>query len=133
MLVILLSAAAAVRKNRRLCARILKIAALPASYIISHLCIMGFGTLSYSANRDLFLILIITCFLYCAALLAIGAVQSGREKRESLSLSLIHISGEAVKILQKMKTALKISGGGKDAMVSGKCFSAREEIEKTEL
>lgn len=59
---------AAVRKNRRLCARILKIAALPASYIISHLCIMGFGTLSYSANRDLFLILIITCLLYCAAL-----------------------------------------------------------------
>lgn len=87
VLIILLSAAAAVRKDRRLCARILKIAALPASYIISHLCIRGFGTLSYSANRDLFLILIITCLLYCTALLAIGAVQSGREKHESLSLA----------------------------------------------
>ena len=87
VLVILLLAAAAVRKNCRLFVRIMKIAALPASYVISHLCIMGFGFSSYSANRALFLILIITCLLYCAALLAIGVVQSGREKRESLSLA----------------------------------------------
>lgn len=85
VLVILLSAAVALHKKCRLCTHLLRIAALPASYIISHLCIMGFGFSSYSATRALFLILTVTCLLYCTALLAIGAVQSEREKRESLS------------------------------------------------
>jgi len=61
-----------------------------------------------------------------------AAAFSGNDK-DGYTFVLASAAGEAVKILQKMKTALKISGGGKDAMVSGKCFSAREEIEKTEL
>ena len=61
-----------------------------------------------------------------------AAAFSGNDA-DGYTFVLVSAAGEAVKILQKMKTALKISGGGKDAMVSGKCFSAREEIEKTEL
>lgn len=50
-----------------------------------------------------------------------AAAFSGNDK-DGYTFVLASAAGEAVKILQKMKTALKISGGGKDAMDKRKMF-----------
>lgn len=42
-----------------------KIVFVPVSYLIGHICIKGFNTISYSAPRDLSLILLASILVYC--------------------------------------------------------------------
>lgn len=51
----------------------------PASYIISHLCIMGVHTVTYSMQRDFFLILFVSVLLYCGMLLALNIYNLRKE------------------------------------------------------
>lgn len=58
------------RKHENLKIFLKKIILLPISYIISHICIKGFTTTSYSVQRDFFGILLLTVPMYC--ILTIG-------------------------------------------------------------
>ena len=66
-------------KPRRLVERLILI---PISYMLGHLCVLGFHTLSYSEWRDAQMILAIGILFYCAMLLALSIFYSRKELRD---------------------------------------------------
>lgn len=65
-------------KPRRLVERLILI---PIAYMLGHLCVLGFHTLSYSEWRDAQMILAIGILFYCAMLLALSIFYSRKELR----------------------------------------------------
>lgn len=53
------------RNNNKVKGIIQKIVFVPVSYLIGHICIKGFNTISYSAPRDFSLILLVSILIYC--------------------------------------------------------------------
>lgn len=66
-------------KPRRLVERLILI---PIAYMLGHLCVLGFHTLSYSEWRDVQMILAIGILFYCAMLLALSIFYSRKELRD---------------------------------------------------
>ena len=66
-------------KPRRLVERLILI---PIAYMLGHLCVLGFHTLSYSEWRDAQMILAIGVLFYCAMLLALSIFYSRKELRD---------------------------------------------------
>ena len=66
-------------KPRRLVERLILI---PIAYMLGHLCVLGFHTLSYSEWRDAQMILAIGILFYCAMLLALSIFYSRKELRD---------------------------------------------------
>lgn len=66
-------------KPRRLVERLILI---PIAYMLGHLCVRGFHTLSYSEWRDAQMILAIGILFYCAMLLALSIFYSRKELRD---------------------------------------------------
>ena len=66
-------------KPRRLVERLILI---PIAYMLGHLCVLGFHTLSYSEWRDAQMILAIGILFYCALLLALSIFYSRKELRD---------------------------------------------------
>lgn len=66
-------------KQRRLVERLILI---PIAYMLGHLCVLGFHTLSYSEWRDAQMILAIGILFYCAMLLALSIFYSRKELRD---------------------------------------------------
>ena len=66
-------------KPRRLVERLILI---PIAYMLGHLCVLGFHTLSYSEWRDAQMILAIGILFYCAMLLAVSIFYSRKELRD---------------------------------------------------
>ncbi len=56
-------------RRDRLAAWIQRITCLPLSYVIAHICVLGFSTVSYSEQRDLSAIALIGLFICCALLM----------------------------------------------------------------
>lgn len=67
------------KKPRRLVERLILI---PIAYMLGHLCVLGFHTLSYSEWRDAQMILAIGILFYCAMLLALSIFYSRKELRD---------------------------------------------------
>lgn len=66
-------------KPRRLVERLILI---PIAYMLGHLCVLGFHTLSYSEWRGAQMILAIGILFYCAMLLALSIFYSRKELRD---------------------------------------------------
>ena len=66
-------------KPRRLVERLILI---PIAYMLGHLCVLGFHTLSYSEWRDTQMILAIGILFYCAMLLALSIFYSRKKLRD---------------------------------------------------
>lgn len=66
-------------KPRRLVERLILI---PIAYMLGHLCVLGFHTLSYSEWRDAQMILAIGILFYCAMLLTLSIFYSRKELRD---------------------------------------------------
>lgn len=66
-------------KPRRLVERLILI---PIAYMLGHLCVLGFHTLSYSEWRDAQMILAIGILFYCAMLLALSIFYSRKELQD---------------------------------------------------
>lgn len=66
-------------KPRRLVERLILI---PIAYMLGHLCVLGFHTLSYSEWRDAQMILAIGILFYCTMLLALSIFYSRKELRD---------------------------------------------------
>lgn len=66
-------------KPRRLVERLILI---PIAYMLGHLCVLGFHTLSYSEWRDAQMILAIGILFYCAMLLALSIFYSRKKLRD---------------------------------------------------
>lgn len=66
-------------KPRRLVERLILI---PIAYMLGHLCVLGFHTLSYSEWRDVQMILAIGILFYCAMLLALSIFYSRKKLRD---------------------------------------------------
>ena len=66
-------------KPRRLVERLILI---PIAYMLGHLCVLGFHTLSYSEWRDAQRILAIGILFYCAMLLALSIFYSRKKLRD---------------------------------------------------
>lgn len=66
-------------KPRRLVERLILI---PIAYMLGHLCVLGFHTLSYSEWRDAQMLLAIGILFYCAMLLALSIFYSRKELRD---------------------------------------------------
>lgn len=66
-------------KPRRLVERLILI---PIAYMLGHLCVLGFHTLSYSEWRDAQMILAIGILFYCVMLLALSIFYSRKELRD---------------------------------------------------
>lgn len=66
-------------KPRRLVERLILI---PIAYMLGHLCVLGFHTLSYSEWRDAQMILAIGILFYCAMMLALSIFYSRKELRD---------------------------------------------------
>lgn len=66
-------------KPRRLVERLILI---PIAYMLGHLCVLGFHTLSYSEWLDAQMILAIGILFYCAMLLALSIFYSRKELRD---------------------------------------------------
>ena len=66
-------------KPRRLVERLILI---PIAYMLGHLCVLGFHTLSYSEWHDAQMILAIGILFYCAMLLALSIFYSRKELRD---------------------------------------------------
>lgn len=66
-------------KPRHLVERLILI---PIAYMLGHLCVLGFHTLSYSEWRDAQMILAIGILFYCAMLLALSIFYSRKELRD---------------------------------------------------
>lgn len=64
------------RKRRNVFKWIERIALLPASYLVAHVCVMGFKTVTYSIIRDFFLIMLVAVILYVAAILALSCIST---------------------------------------------------------
>lgn len=56
------------KKKKRIVVWIERFLFLPFSYIIGHICVLGFNTVSYSEQRDISIIVLIGLFIYCALL-----------------------------------------------------------------
>lgn len=56
---------------------------LPMSYLVGHLCIKGFKTSSYSAQRDFFAILLVMIPIYCVFLLAINLLRKYKSTKQA--------------------------------------------------
>ena len=59
---------------------IFKIFALPLSYLLGHLCIKGLSTISYSATRDFFAILLAMLPIYCIILIGYSFLRTKMKK-----------------------------------------------------
>lgn len=62
------------RKRKTVSKWLGRIALLPASYLVAHVCVMGFKTITYSITRDFFLIMLVTVSVYVAALLVLSCI-----------------------------------------------------------
>jgi hypothetical protein len=71
------------RKNPKVKAWIIKITLLPLAYIISHLITKGFSTITYSMERDLIFILLVTVLLYAVGLVGLNLY---RNKKNDVKL-----------------------------------------------
>lgn len=63
-------------KQKNVSKWIVRIALLPVSYLVAHVCVMGFKTITYSITRDFFLIMLVAVLVYAAALLALSCVRT---------------------------------------------------------
>jgi len=70
------------RKRRRLRIWAERVVLLPISYVIGHLCVLGFHTVSYSAFRDLCVIVLIALVVYCAMLFLTDMIERRIEMRQ---------------------------------------------------
>jgi hypothetical protein len=73
------------RKNKKFQLWLERLTLFPVAYIISHLLIKGFTTISYAMSRDLIFILFVTVLFYIAGLLGISLY---RNKKEIKSISV---------------------------------------------
>lgn len=64
------------RKRKNVSKWIGRIVLLPASYLVAHVCVMGFKTITYSITRDFFLIMLVAVSVYIAALLALSCIRT---------------------------------------------------------
>lgn len=62
------------RKRKRFRIWVERITLLPVSYVIGHLCVLGFRTMSYSAFRDFCLIVLIGLLVYCAMIFLLNII-----------------------------------------------------------
>lgn len=69
------------RKNLKVRLWLERIVLFPAAYLIGHIMIMGFTTITYSMTRDFILILIVTVLLYAAGLLGISLYRNKKENK----------------------------------------------------
>lgn len=68
------------RRNEKVFSLAMKLLFLPVSYLIGHLIIKGFKTVSYAATRDFYAILLITIPLFIAFLIAINLIKAYKNK-----------------------------------------------------
>lgn len=59
-----------------------RISFLPLSYLVGHICVLGFHTVSYSEQRDLSVIVLIGLFAYCALLSGSDLYRLHKELKE---------------------------------------------------
>lgn len=69
------------RRNEKVFNLAKKLLFLPVAYLIGHLIIKGFKTVSYSATRDFYAILLITIPLYISFLIAENLIKAYKTKR----------------------------------------------------
>lgn len=70
------------RKKEKPRRRVERLILIPIAYMLGHLCVLGFHTLSYSEWRDAQMILAIGILFYCAMLLALSIFYSRKELRD---------------------------------------------------
>jgi hypothetical protein len=70
------------RKNINMMRWLTKLSVLPSSYILSHICIKGFGGTTYAFQRDFFLILLLSAIISIAAIA--GIMIYGKKKAKSI-------------------------------------------------
>ncbi len=70
------------RQRERVRLWIERLSFLPASYLVGHVCVLGFHTVSYSEQRDLSAIVLIGLFVYCALLSAGALFRLHRELKD---------------------------------------------------
>ena len=70
------------RKKEKLRRLVERLILIPIAYMLGHLCVLGFHTLSYSEWRDAQMILAIGILFYCAMLLALSIFYSRKELRD---------------------------------------------------
>ncbi len=70
------------RGKRRIAVWIERFSLLPFSYMIGHICVLGFSTVSYSEQRDASVILLIGLFVYCALLIGGNLYRLHNELKE---------------------------------------------------
>lgn len=70
------------RKKKRVAVWIEQFSFLPFSYIVGHICVLGFSTVSYSEQRDASIILLIGLFVYCALLIGGNLYRLHNELKE---------------------------------------------------
>lgn len=63
--------------------RVERLLLIPVAYMLGHLCVLGFHTLSYSEWRDAQMILAIGVLFYCAMLLALSIFYTRKELRDT--------------------------------------------------
>ena len=69
------------RKNEKIRNIVEKVLLFLLSYLVGHLCIKGFITTSYSAERDFFAILLVMLPIYCIFLLATNFYKKSKHKK----------------------------------------------------
>ncbi len=70
------------RKMERVRLWIERLSFLPLSYLVGHVCVLGFHTVSYSEQRDFSAILLIGLLVYCALLSAGALFRMRRELKD---------------------------------------------------
>lgn len=80
LLAVLVVARILLRKKPEVSLQLDRALALPASYLVAHLLVKGTKTVTYSFAHDFSLILLVTLFIWVAALLALGLRQARRAK-----------------------------------------------------
>ena len=70
------------RKKEKPRRQVERLILIPIAYMLGHLCVLGFHTLSYSEWRDAQMILAIGILFYCAMLLALSIFYSRKELRD---------------------------------------------------
>ena len=76
LLFVLAAALLVLRKNERARLWLERLLTLPASYILAHLCVLQFRTVSYAVGRDFCLIAMIALLICCALLFAESVLRS---------------------------------------------------------
>lgn len=64
---------------------LVRIMLLPLSYLLGHIFIMGATTISYSVQRDFFLIVFVVLLIYCALLCIQNLYQKYKEAKSSIT------------------------------------------------